>query len=1431
MKSFFAILFMCIATIAVEAQVIPNGSTAPTSVSGINPVPTAYSSGMKVNFVRTWEATKPYTLESDIISNDRTTREVKQTTQYADGLGRQFQSVSKRFSTSGKDVVIPSVYDEFGREVFKYLSYVPIDSNIDNGKFKRNPFNEQASFYSNSTYNPGLTGEQVYYHKNVFEPSPLERIDTVFAPGNSWGGSHAGIVTNRQINLLADSVRIWDVAMAKGSSPTSSGYYNTGLLFKSVTKDEQGKQTVEYKDKSGRIILKKTQIDVSPSVHHTGWLCTYYVYDELSRLRYVIQPKGIELRNGNWTLSSNILNELCFRYEYDARNRVVIKKIPGAGETWMVYDSRDRLVMSQDSVLRLSNKWLYTQYDELNRPLLTGLWDNSNDRSYHQSQSSNSTSYPTPGSNFIILTETYYDNYDWVSGSGSGLSNSFINTYANNTNYFINPSNVNFPYPQPVAANDLVTNMATGTKTRILGTSNFLYKVTFYDDRGRVIQTHSTNHSGGKDTISIQYSFSGQVLRSLLCHGGPNSQSYKMLTKNEYDDVGRLVKISKKTAGSPETVISEISYDELGQTKKKNIGQVRNSGSINSYTTDVLDSLKYVYNIRGWLRSINKDYTSGANNNSWFGMELSYDFGFGQTQLNGNIAGVRWRGKSDGKQRAFGFTYDAANRFLKADFTQYTGSVWNTSDGIDYSVKDMNYDANGNILSITQKGFKLTGSSVIDSLQYGYNAASNKLDYVTDMTNDVNGRLGDFKETTNNTSQDYWYDGNGNMVGDNNKAINSIVYNHLNLPSEVKVNGKGKINYTYDAAGLKLSKTTVDSTSSPVRTIITSYVGPFTYENDTLQFAVTEEGRVRPTLYGNTDTMYYDYFEKDHLGNVRVMITDELKTDMYPQASLETASLPDENDFYSRLDTGRIAASSIIGYPSVADEYKQRLIGTGPKIGTGIVLKVMAGDKFNVSVKSFYQITGSLTPINNPFDDLLAAITGSVGGLTQSHNGPTAIQLDNDNVLNSAVGDFLSTQSSYDDTKPKAFINWILFDEQFKFVEESSGFDQVYESSAYSGFAGNIELSHVFNNLPVTKSGYLYIYVSNETQNVPVYFDDLQVTHIRGPLLEENHYYPFGLVQTGISSKALSSGSPNNKYKYNGKEEQRNEFKDGAGLDWCDYGARMFDMQTGRWMTLDPHADRYPWISPYNYAFNNPSLVIDPDGRDGVVTGTGSKDDPYVIRANYYTYGLDEDQQKAFDAAIKEFNNGGKATEVKPGVYVKYDLSVQAVESAEKAKELAGKDHIKVGQTGYNYGNTVTSGEVKNGEPYDLGSADKKHIILDPKRTAAFQRPGYSMYDLYKGTAIHEIGHNIGGNHGDPGNIMATPVATPILKPGCIGDGCESGQFTLQDSRVDKGGTRAIIGRMNMDYRSVESKYLSDKETKKVDSKGTVGRLMHISNN
>src|SRR5262249_29693062 len=146
-----------------------------------------------------------------------------------------------------------------------------------------------------------------------YEPSPLNRVLESFAPGNSWAGSSVQVSeSNRHsikakswINTANDSVRIWMVSDIVNSFGTysSNSMYGSGTLYKNVTVDESNNQVIEFKDKEGKIILKKVQMtalaDTGLGRGHYGWLCTYYVYDDMNNLRCVIQPRGVELLAAN----------------------------------------------------------------------------------------------------------------------------------------------------------------------------------------------------------------------------------------------------------------------------------------------------------------------------------------------------------------------------------------------------------------------------------------------------------------------------------------------------------------------------------------------------------------------------------------------------------------------------------------------------------------------------------------------------------------------------------------------------------------------------------------------------------------------------------------------------------------------------------------------------------------------------------------------------------------------------------------------------------------------------------------------------------------------------------------------------------------------------------------------------------------------------
>jgi RHS repeat-associated protein len=123
------------------------------------------------------------------------------------------------------------------------------------------------------------------------------------------------------------------------------------------------------------------------------------------------------------------------------------------------------------------------------------------------------------------------------------------------------------------------------------------------------------------------------------------------------------------------------------------------------------------------------------------------------------------------------------------------------------------------------------------------------------------------------------------------------------------------------------------------------------------------------------------------------------------------------------------------------------------------------------------------------------------------------------------------------------------------------------------------------------RGGYFYAYLINESP-MNVYFDNFQVVHNTGPVLEQNDYYPFGMLNTQLAAQSISK--PLNFYKYNGKELQKD-----LNLELLDYGARFYDAVLGRWHSVDPAIENgHLNYTPYAYVYNNPIRFIDLFGLD-----------------------------------------------------------------------------------------------------------------------------------------------------------------------------------------------------------------------------------------
>ena len=1238
------------------AQNTPNNSARPAAAAAT--VPGSYTN-TTINYIRTWEPNMP-TADPAAVAAATDVSAVKQTTQYFDGLGRPVQTVKKGISPSGKDMVAPVLYDAYGREQLKYLPYIPQAGNMSDGKFKTDPFNAQKTFYQTPALAPGAVGESIYYSQIEYEASPLNRVLKTYAPGNTWAkeGGNKPVEQQYQFNTTADGIRIWDITTT-GAIPTSASgrTYAATQLYKSVTRDERGKRVVNFKDKEDRLLMKRIELVDGAGDGHDGWLCTYYIYDELGNLRVVIPPKAVDLIKGTWVISQAILDELCFQYKYDSRNRMITKKVPGAAQIEMVYDVRDRVVFTSDGNLRNTSqaggaKWLVTFYDQLNRPTMTALYNSASTRDALQismnTATTNTQSIPYTFPGMADLQTAYYDGrakYEatnsisfesgFETGAGTemlaeiitGLDQGTVTIVASNPLPNITPSaltplsytfydDYNFPGKHDPATADftapqytgssyaeVVTSVSnktkgivTGSKVRVLGTDQWLTTTTYYTDKDRPLQNISDNVNGGKDILTNMYDFSGRQLSTFLRHVNPRSGTTPqstVMTQLLYDKAGRITQVIKQLNGDIKRTIAQSSYDELGQLKTKRLHVTG--------TDTQLETLNYGYNIRGWLKSINKDFLNSPNSTAnWFGQELSYDYGFGVNQVNGNIAGEVWKSGGDDVSRAYGYSYDNVSRLTTADFTQKNTSsatMWEQNVK-NFSVSGLTYDANGNITAMARKGMIGTGITTIDQLTYTYLSNSNKLASVADPSNTASAKLGDFINGTN-TGDDFTYDANGNITKDLNKNIAGITYNHLNLPENITIAGKGTIKYLYDATGNKLRKVVVDNTQTTARTITTDYSRGFVYRNDTLQFITHEEGRIRPVFKaGQPVAFYYDYFIKDYLGNVRSILTEQSDLTMYT-ATMEADNAATETALFSNVETTRSAKPA--GYPEDQTTRKNDYVAKlnaregGKKIGPSLVLKVMAGDTLQIGARAFYKSVG---PKNNKTatpEDMVAGLLQAFGGESLSGSSHASRQSGGLSPFgNFKANDYQRLKERDPDQnqqdRPKAYISFVLFDDQFNLVDENSGVRQVKNEP------DQLQTLSV-DKMRVKKNGFLYVYTSNETTQ-DLLFDDLTVMASSGPLLEETHYYPYGLTISNISSNALQGTNyTENRMKFGDKEMQEKEFADGSGLELYDFGARFYDAQLGRWHSIDPKSEASPALTPFRYGYNNPVRFIDANGK------------------------------------------------------------------------------------------------------------------------------------------------------------------------------------------------------------------------------------------
>lgn len=516
---------------------------------------------------------------------------------YYDGIGRPFQTVQKAVKNgvqTGTMLATLQEYDALGRKSNSWLP-VPVTAN----------YVDPAALKSIAVGHNGYADSRPY-SEPVYEASPLERIVQQYGPGAAWHKAGRPVKTEYLVNGSSAPLNCIHYSVNTSYALSASGVYAPGQLSVVKTMDEDGNASYAFTDKLGRLLLERR-------LNGTDTHDTYYVYNSIGNLCFVLQPKYQEEAS---------LNKFAFQYRYDDRNRCTWKKMPGAEHILSVYDDADRLIFSQDGVQRVSGRWTYYKYDAFSRLTEQGECTNQN-----------------PASGTVVHIRHYYDDYGFVGGTGFPADRFTKDTSGRGKGFL------------------------TGSVITALGSNDKIHVAYYYDIKGRETQRVQSNLLGGHDVTNTVYTFTGNPDTVTHTHTASGKPSRTEVYTYTYDHADRLSKVQHRL-GNTTVTLYEAFYDDFGRL------------SAEQYHGTVANRLSYAYNVRGWLTDItgskfsqNLYYNTGAGTPRYNGNISS------MTWKSGNESTVRgYKFTYDGLNRIQNAVYgETAN--LNANANRFSENV------------------------------------------------------------------------------------------------------------------------------------------------------------------------------------------------------------------------------------------------------------------------------------------------------------------------------------------------------------------------------------------------------------------------------------------------------------------------------------------------------------------------------------------------------------------------------------------------------------------------------------------------------------------------------------------------------------------------------------------------------------------------------------
>ena len=793
------------------------------------------------------------------------------TSTYYDSFGCPVNVVAKGASTDSRDLATMTEYDALDRTVKEWLA---VPCSAANGPISRRDFLGKSS----SEYDDSLA-----FRESQYELSPSAEAVRILQPGVAF--SKRPYITSFAGNRQSDAMyRCQRFVPSSDYTFRTLGSYADGELAVVKTVDADNRTVLTFTDWKGNKVLERHVLDGSRGVTAD----TYYVYDALGKLRFVLPPAldGMTETGGNsWDIRSCVpLRQYAYFYRYDDRMLLVEKKLPGADPVYYINDITGNAVFSQDGNLRKGNRWNFSIPDRFGRTAVEGLCDAPDAaavegmfvRVAKTDYANAASSICGTGycSNIVLqapslLTADYYDDYRFLtlrqfeglnrmgSRNARGLKTGTMTAILE-------------PVYTPVSADNLKAEPSK------------ICSVVSYDSEDRIACVETSNILGGKDRTVTEYTFSGKPLSMAVTHTAAGKLTAEESYGYTYDALDRPLQTRYFINNGQSVTLADNRYDELGHLQSD-----RRNGSASLAT-------EYSYNLHGMPTRISTPlYTE-----SLF-YEQTHN---GSTpQYGGNISAIDWSVADESDtygKRGYTFSYDGMSRLTAAAYLE-NGKLNN------HFSTSYKYDLMGNILTLRREGLLDSGDyGTIDDLTYSYEGNQVvKIDDAADESPNYSGAM-HFRDAANEETE-YTYDANGNMLTDSNKGITSIDYNVLDLPQCIKTKPRiifkestgNAIYYTYSADGTKLRATykEADSRTMPYKPntsynnntginintsgMVTPSVKPLesnyhycsnlVYNNDRLS-AILFDGGYASVDEGGGIVMHF--YVKDHLGSNRLVV-------------------------------------------------------------------------------------------------------------------------------------------------------------------------------------------------------------------------------------------------------------------------------------------------------------------------------------------------------------------------------------------------------------------------------------------------------------------------------------------------------------------------------------------------------------------------------